>query len=126
MFLQSCNPYAALLHRHPKVKRTGYFKKNKQINSCSKQNHLNIEVLKHPALQVAGLAAERQERRQVSLAGSRVLTVCVDTAATIVDLHMVTRAELQPRQLPKSLLRRLRKIKPNAVCVCERERGLQP
>lgn len=39
------------------------------------------------------------------LAGRRVLTICVDTAATIVDLHMVTRAGLQPRQLLKSLLK---------------------
>lgn len=49
------------------------------------------------------------------LAGSRVLTVCVDTAATIVDLHTVTRAGLQPRQLLKSPLRRLPRTRPNAV-----------
>lgn len=56
--------------------------------------------------------AERLEGRQVSLAGSRVLTVCVDTAATIVDLHMVTRAGLQPRQLLKSSLRCLPRTRP--------------
>lgn len=63
----------------------------------------------------AGSAAERQEGRQVRPAGSRVLTVCVDTAATIVDLHTVTRAGLQPRQLLKSPLRRLPRTRPNTV-----------
>lgn len=51
----------------------------------------------------------------MKLAKICVLTVCVDTAATIVGFHTVTRAELQPRQLLKSPLRRLPRTRLNAV-----------